>query len=292
MIPYGKIFQQAFAILRTHKFLWGLGLFLFWDLGVNAVTFRMKELPQPSTPHISPAAVAIGVVILVIFIQLFFRARAGLILGTKSILDRKPLNFSKSLRGGGKYYFRLFTIWIFTILLLIVSGLILAAPVSYLYSINYSERASLLGLFALFIFIPLAVTLNFANNIAPLFAVLFDLRPRAAIAASLDMIKKFWLVFLVFTIWLGLISFLAVLLAVSLGSAGVVFLGQIFYNTAGIHLSTSSVLLGIAGIAAFLFFAGAIAAYQQIAWVLLFDTIVRPQKIEEEEALPVPGVIS
>jgi hypothetical protein len=293
MIPYNQILKQAYAILRTHKFLWALGLFLFWDMAANVVSYQMNLSSNPM-PEIRGGwvSIVVGIILAIIFIQLAFRAKAGIISGTKSILDKKPLNFSKAFAQGRRFYVRLFGIWFITLVILGLVGLILAAPVGYLYTINYADRAVLLGLFALLIFIPISIIINFINNIAPMYVVLYDMPLGRAFGASLDTIRKFWIMFLFFSLWLGLLSFAASFLAVLMGGSGVVFLVQIFYNSAGIHFTFGSILLAICGIIAFLIFAGAIAAFQQIAWVLLFEKLIRPQKIEEVEPLPMPEVIS
>lgn len=260
-------------------------------MAANVVSYPYN-MSQPTEPKITLGSVMLIVLAVLVFIQITFRARAGIIAGTKSILDKKPTNFSKAFVTGGKYYVRLFGIWLVTVFLMLLVAVILAAPVGYLYSINYGDRATILGLFALAIFIPVSIVINFINNIAPMFVVLHDLRLGPAIAASLDMIRKFWVIFLFFSVMLGVLSLAASFLVVMVAGGGVVFLIQIFYNTAAISYSFGSVLLGICGAVAFLVFAGAIAAFQQIAWVLLFERIIKPQKIEEEEPLPMPEIIS
>jgi len=285
--------------MRAHKFLWALGLFLFWDTGLSVISYASQDQKlQQSVDWASkfralpPTAVTVvALLIAFIFFQVFFRARAAIILGTKSILDKKPTDFGKTFSQTGKYYQRLAAIWFLTLVCLFVAALILATPVIYLANAKLQARAEILGLFALVIFIPLSVIANFVNNLAPMFAVIHDLKFRDSIAASMDLIGKFWVGLLVFMLWLGLLTFLASYFVVIIGGSGVVFLAHLFYNVAGIHHSVGSIILAVLAIIVFLIFTAAISAYQQVAWTILFNEIVRPEKLEEEESVPVPEIV-
>lgn len=294
MISFSQIFKQAFFILRNKKFVWGLGLFLFWNLSLNVLSYTINTQSVPNWRidfgFWSAAAV---IVLVLIFALLFFRARAGLIFGIKNILEKKYTKFSICFREGGKFQLRLFTIWLATSFFILILGLLLAAPVAYLYSVNLLSRATMLGIFALAIFVPVLVIANFVSNLAALFVVFFDLSVRKSINASLDMIRKFWVLLLLFTVFLSMLTFVFEYIMLLIGSRGLVFLSQIFYNTAGIRVQSMDVITGIGALVAFLILAGAVASYQQICWTLLFEKFVRaPKTEEEEETAPAPEVIS
>src|SRR6185436_12047645 len=121
MIPYSRILKQAYDILRAHKFLWALGLFLFWDMAANVASYHFNSDNNPFNDiKITGWMIFLAALLVFIFIQLTFRARAGIIAGTKSILEKKPMGFSKAFVTGGTYYRRLFAIWLFTIFMLMI----------------------------------------------------------------------------------------------------------------------------------------------------------------------------
>lgn len=277
-----------------------MGLFLVWGELFNFVAYISnrqedqlgKNLQIWTSQHRIGFVIALaaGLLLAVILMQMYFRGKAGLIWATKAIADKKEHGFSLAFKNSRKYFMRLFVIWFVTSFLLILAASILAVPVAYLLAIKFMGRALILGTLALFIFIPLSFLVNFINNLAPMYVVLHDMKVSPAISLSFEMVKKLWVAMLIFSFFLGLLTLVSASILSVLWSMGVVFLGNIFYNTGGFHLTIGSVLSGIIALGAFLIFSSWIAVYQQIAWVLLFAELNRPIKLEEEE-LPVPEIV-
>ncbi|HEX5430015.1 MAG TPA: hypothetical protein VFX17_02995 [Patescibacteria group bacterium] len=290
MIDYAKIFKQALHLLAGNKFFWGLGLFLAWGSVVNQLSYQLDW--NDSASHLSAPqdnfiwlALA-GIVVIVILVMMFFRCRTAIILATKARMENKPTGFGQSFRQARVFYDRVFGVAFYTMLILLAAGIILFGPVLYLHSVNLSGRAAILGILALVIVVPLAIIASLINNLAPMFIVFYNMKIREAVSITFDMIKKSWPVLLVFSIWLAIIATAAEYILVLIWDSWVVFSRPLFYNAGGFHLSIVSAALGAIMIIALIILTGAIAAYQQICWTLLFSEMVRPEKIEEKEVLP------
>ena len=108
---------------------------------------------------------------------------------------------------------------------------------------------------------------------------------------AFNMCRKLWPTLVVFSVMLGLLTMIASSALLLVWGLGVEILSQIFYNTGAFVHTIGFGILGIIAVFAFLIFAAFITAYQQIAWVLAFNELVKPIKLEDEEIMPVPEVI-
>jgi len=275
MLPYSKIFKQAFALVKTRKFLWGLGLFLVWDALSNTAGYHIAEKNikwQDSYVTDQPYSITLGALVLVIILLiLYFRAKAGTIIAVNKILEKKEINFGKSLKEGGIFYNRLMGVWFITTSVLLICVVFLTIPVSYLVSINYLTRATILGIFAFLIFVPISLTISLINCLAPIFIVQNNLKIGSSIKLSFDLIKKQWMTLLIFSVMLGLINMISV-----------VILYRLVYDLVGFWP-----FIGL-----FLLVQSFVAAFSQAAWVLAFNELVKPIKVEETEPQPVPEIAS
>lgn len=300
-MPFSKIFKQAYAILRTHKFLWVLGLLLVWGNLLNLVSYlfddknqsaqnaRLLEHLKNHTTGDVIGLIAIFLVMLILLV-LYFRSKAAIIIVVKSMLEKQPTGLGKSFKSSKLFYIRIFGLWFVTIFLLILVAALLGGPVAYLASIHYSSRALTLGVFALIIFLPISFVVNSINNLGPMFIVEHDMKIGEAISISFDMTRKHWPTVLAFSIALWFLTLIASIILVSTIGLGVAILSPIFYNMG--TFGVLNIVLAIAVTLVFILILGMFACYQQIAWVLLFDELVRPVKLEEEEPVPMPEVVS
>lgn len=215
-----KTIKQAYAILRAHKFLWALGLFLFWDMGLNGVAYVYPSQMNLQVNTLSLVLIGMAIIFLAF---LYFRSRATIILTVNGVLEKKAFGLGKNFRESQKYWRRLFVITFFVVFSMIFLSLILASPVVYLWSANLHTRASILAVFASAIFLPFAIFLSLVHNIAPLFVITFDLGVYNALRASFDMVRKFWPTMVFFSLWLGLITSLGAYVIVLFWRVGVVF---------------------------------------------------------------------
>ena len=302
MLPYKKLLKQAWQIVKTNRFLWLFGLFLFWGNILNFVFSQSNDSSQAINPsaqdltnwfnnHIGIALLLFVVIILflVIMFVLNYRAKAGLILSVSAIVKKQPTGFKKELIAGKKYFWRLVGISILLILAMFLLGLILGGPVILLLNAQLYFRAAILGLFALIILLPLTILLSLMQTTAPLFTVLHDFGIRDSLNASFDLISQTWSVLLVYgflLLGISIIGFIGSILGLSILSVPFVILSYFVYYKVGLTLAMICASTGlIIGIIFFLMAQAFIALYVQTAWVLAFMEIVKPIIIKSPEAI-------
>lgn len=310
-LDYKKIFKRARLIVRKHKFLWVLGLFLVLGQVFNVLNFvPTSNQPSPLDPKRQSAITAwvdshlfwaglivIGFLLLLIaLVILYFRSKAAIITAAGQIVDQKAVSFKSSFKAGKPFLGRLFLTTVLLTLLIFLLTFVLASPIIYLFSINLASRAVLLGILALIIFIPVSLVIYFLGILAPMFIVLSDLKIRSALKSSLDLVTKFFWTLLVFSLLLSIVTFAVVLISLlvaTIVAIPFVVLAVKLYDLkgiAGLGLVGGGVLLALV---IFLILQGAVSAFFQTSWVLAFLELVRPVKTEEEKAAgPIPEAVS
>lgn len=267
ILAYRKIFKQAYEITRDNKFLWIFGLFL--SVG-SVLNFNLYMPSGQNSIEVSDSAALMFVLIALFVIVLYFRAKAGLIVAVKATLDKQETNFWRAFRLGGIFFNRILIISILIELGLILLGLVLSGPIVYMFNQHFTSRAIVLLILALLIFIPVAVLAILVNVLAPMFAVIFDLKIRQATASAFELVLKNKTQLSI----LGLLLLLAEFLPLFLASI-----------VLGLQHGLS---MGLLSSGVFLVVASAITVFAQTAWVLAFLELIKPQKLEEEDTLPVP----
>lgn len=307
MLEYSQIFKQALTLIRNNKFLWVFGLFLSLGGIFNFFSFSRNgsgEYYQKQSlkinlwfsnhPNQTLLIAAVIILLFLLLVYVYFRAKAGIIIAIKAILDKQATGFSQAFRAAQFFYLRILRVFILLALLLVLAFLVLAAPVIYLFVSHYELRALMLLVLALIIFIPLSVVVYFISSLAPLFIVMNDLTATEAIKAGFDLFKKFWsqlIVFSLFLMVLNVAAFFVMFLLVILSSLVVFFFHLLYHIPAGLnHVLTG---LGIlAGSVIFLIIQAGLAVFQQAAWLLVFDELVKAQKLEEPAPETAPEIVS
>lgn len=235
---------------------------------------------EESAPQI-PSIYVWGIVLLVlVFLVLYFRSKVSMIIGIKAILDKQETSTKLAFKVSRLFYMRVLLVYIVTELAILVFGSVIAFPVASMFEQGRLEVAIPFLVIGLFIFVPFAVTAALINILAPMYVVLFDLKPREAIKSSLDLISKYWFPLSS----LALLLFLPQL-AIILLSIPIVFLSDLPYHMVGLV----SMIVGLL----ILWFAHAIiAVFTQSVWVLAFLEYVKPQKFEDSEAVVMPEIAS
>jgi hypothetical protein len=307
MLPFGKILKQAYWITKTHKFLWIFGLFLFWGSALNFLNYFFDSSNRSSDsvmPVDGPgwfagnegAWMMILILILLLaiaFVYLYFRAKAGLIISVKNVIEKRASGFKPGFKDAGFYYGRLIKISVAVNLSLVGLAALLSIPIVYLVIIGYPGRAIALGFLALVIFVPVYILSTFVTSISPMFVTLYNMKIKPALLATFDIIREQWVSIFFFTIILAITSVLAVflvlfvLLAISIP---VVLLARLVYHTGVPQLPIAITFFGVVvGAAAFIFTQAVVAVFQQTSWVLLFEELVKPRsaaEAAESEILP------
>lgn len=289
MIFYRKILKQAWAITKTNRFLWWYGLLLFSGLSLNVIytTYRPNSPVNAEQLRVEllsdlvrqPWGLALLVVLGSLWLALYFRAKAGMLLSIKMIIDRQPAAFRSTFALARNFVNRLLGIWIAMQLVAICLGAIITTPVFYLFYIGQAEKATLLGLLGLIVFIPIAFVVSFINTLGPLFSVLFNMPAVQGIRAAIAAINNIWRKLLLFTVILAVIGVIATILAL-IAAGPFVILSVLSYHTGGqgwVVIPSSLVAIII-----FIGCQAVIYTFHQTSWTLFFLELISPEKTEEE----------
>ncbi len=273
MFPNSKIFKQAYEITRNHKFLWIFGLLL--TLG-NTVFIRDEE----SMPQVPTSYAWLIIFLVLVFLVIYFRSKVSMIIGIKAVLDKQETGANLSFKVSRLFYIRVLLVYLLTEIALLVFGSIIAIPIVSMFERGQLSTAIPFLIVGLFIFIPFAVTIALINVLAPMYVVLYDLKPKEAIKSSVDLFSKYWFPLSS----LALLLFLPQL-AILLLSIPIVFLSDLPYHMVGfISMIVGLLVLWIAH--------AIIAVFTQSVWVLVFLDYVKPQKFEVTEPVVMPEIAS
>src|SRR5258708_6095512 len=256
MLSYRKIFQQAYRITKSQKFLWIFGLFLT----VTDSFFSFDNSTRTYWPVF---------LITIVSLFLYLRAKAGLIIAIKAILDKQETNFTKAFKVSRLFFYQLFGTFIITGLSFIVLAGLIGGPIIFMFLNHYIYRGWFLASLGILIFIPLAILLGLINVLAPLFVVIYDLKIKEALNRAFELASKFWP---------QLIGFGFILLLLNLPA---LFFSGIMVGWRGgwaVTMLISVILLA---------WQSAVVVFTQTVWVLVFLDLVKGQKTEELE----PGVL-
>jgi hypothetical protein len=311
MFPYTRILRQALGLVRIHRFLWALSLFLVWSnlsyflvftpsngsRGGQAVSGGINFSEWTAAAYARQIWVSvIGLVLLGLLVWLYVRSKAALIIAIKALLDKQETGYKKAFRASSMFSGRILGIWLITSLITLGILLVLTVPVANLISMHFTERAMLLSLIGIIIFIPLSIVIGFVYTFASLFVVLNDMTIKEAIQASVDLVSRYWLI--VVTAAGGIIlatvfGFLLSIFAVFVVSIPVVFLAAITYYMGGPNLAEPATIVALCiGFVALVIAHTIVVSFQQTAWTLVFLELVKPKKIEEsEQPAVVPEVV-
>ncbi|MDP4001372.1 MAG: hypothetical protein Q8P83_03985 [bacterium] len=304
-----KIIKQAYQLVVAHKFLWAFGLLLVLPSIFNIVTYTVDGTSDKFFVDLNAVlawlannlswATLIGLGVLVVIVGLtllMLRAQAAIIVSVRRIIDKKETGFVNGFKNAKMFYWRIFGVLVLVFLFMLVALLVLGAPIYYLATSGLGNRAAILGIFALVIFIPVSVYFRFIISLAPNYVVLHDLKIKESIRASADLIKVHWVKILVFTVVLGIVTFFAVIITLSLAALvgySVVQIVPLIYDLEGSGSNFTEIMGFTIGGLVILALQAGIAAFGQVAWVLFFQELVSPEKIEETpEVGVVPEVIS
>ncbi len=307
---YSKIFKQALSFTKTHKFLWALGLFLIWG---NMLVYWIIVSTQQKGPGytdnseaiakqltVEPqTAAALGILFLIIGLLVFlmyFKSRSVLAVAVKDLVDHKPVLFWKSFKNSKVFLARQLGLWVLLAGSLLISAVVVMAPVGYLWSMNFTYRAGILGTIGLVIIIPIAFLVALLNIFSGLFIVLLNFKVGDSIKASFDLIVKFWwsLVNMVLSmLCLSFLAMLGILFIQALVLVPFVILAGLSYDMVGLHVDSPYVITGITlGIIIFFWLVAVLSSFQHVVCTLVFLDLVKPKKVEEEvEVAVVPEVV-
>lgn len=289
MILYRKILKQAWIITKTNRFLWWYGLLLFFGMSLNVwygvyrpnspVDAEQLRITMVDNLLKQPWGIAFVVIVSGIWLMVYFRAKAGILLSIKMIIERQPTSFLLTFRLARNFMARLLGIWAVLQGIMILVGAVITTPIFYLFYIGQVGKAGTLTLIGLLVFLPIAFVASFVNTLGPLFLVLFNMPIVQGIKSAISAISEAWRKLLVFSIILSIISIVASILALAAAAPFVIFAVLSYHSGGHIWVSVPATLIAL-----LIFLAGqaVISTFHQTSWTLFFLELIGSEKIEEE----------
>ncbi|MFH2104737.1 MAG: hypothetical protein ABII72_00675 [Parcubacteria group bacterium] len=297
-MEYFKILKRAAKITWQAKYLWVFGLFAGagsgfsfnssgnWqsnDLGPNGKQ-AMTGAKNFLTDNWIWVAVAILALLLIglVFFVLSVIARGGLIHCVNHIETGQPTGFKDGLRAGAKKFLPVLGTALIAGLIILAAVVILGVPVGLLFYFQMTLRAILLLIFALAIFIPLAVVLSMVGIWSWQYIVIEDKKVLESWRLGFDLFRHnlganliMWLLLMV----VGLVASIVFMIVVLIVAIPFVLLGILAY----LAVQWVGVVVVVAMSVMFLFllslFYGAVlSTFQSATWTLMFLELVKSDK--------------
>lgn len=292
------MFREAWKINWKNKFLWWFGFFVtlgsFGSFNYSADSrdpLRKKIWGERAVgffenhPHYLAFLLAAVFVVVVIFLILSVIGRAGLLKSGYKVLKGETSNYKEGYLFGKKYFWRVFGINFLTGLFIFLAILVLATPVAFLILAKSYVFGVILGIFAVFLAVPIVVTLSFAKTFGLFYGVLGDLKVFSSLEKGYALfLKNVWpsIILSLLFIPLGIgVFFLLILVAIPLVIIFLV-LGAAFYfifSTPG--AVAVAVLGGIILLVAIFWVRSIWEVFSQLVWLDFFQKIAT-SKVKEE----------
>lgn len=299
MFSYSKIISQAWAITTTRKFLWWFGLALFSGVAIDLYTIiTSPDFSQilPGVSRFSPDALLnfkhaplVFIVLLLIWILVYFRSKASMIMSVGEILDKKEVTGLKTFGRVQDFLPRLLGISIASqVVLGLITGM-LFAPVSYLFSKQALGSSIFLGVTGGLLFAAFFFVITMASIFGAIFVVALKMKFIDALKAAIDLVGALWKQML----FMGLLAFgvwVLGLTVASLASAPFVIFAVISYHTGGSALVPK--LFGLASVIVFLGFSAITVTMYYSTWIVYFSEVVKTPKTEDEVSVPEAEIVS
>lgn len=306
---YRPILKTAWQIVWRAKYLWFFGFFAafiassgelnmvinnFSDLnngvsfldnvsqsysaGILSNVFNNAKVLINSFNLMTVLLLLILLAIFLFFVWLSVVAEAGLIAGAYREYRKQASDFSLSFKTGRQNFWKILGLNILGKVAVYVALLIVSLPFLWAYLKTTSDTWQLiLFLLSFVILIPLAAIISFLMKYAIMYVLLQKEKFWQAVAKGWQLFLKNWIVSLEMAILMFLITVLtgvAMILVVIILAIPLAFVLYILYvlNIAGFMYI--GIILALLVVAVILFWFGAmLVAYQNTAWVLLFDRL-------------------
>lgn len=292
-IPYLEIFGKAFLFTWKNRYLWWFGFFLtlaniggfnyfYGDAGKNPTSPVMENLSRYSQWIFIGILFALVIIIALAILGLL--SRGALISSVEKINRNQPTDFKASFKEGKKYFWKIFSISIFSGLFIFAALLILAPPVAFLFLNHNYFLGGVMATLAVIIFIPLLILVFYLKIFGNLYAVLGGLKPWAAIESAYNLFRKNIrpsILVAVFFIPIGLLFFLLVIFTLIPIAFVVLPLALLFFLLVGPFGAAVAGIIGLILLAICIFFLRAVLeVFFQTVWILFFHEIAAPKEKE------------
>jgi hypothetical protein len=295
---YTKLLKQAYRLAKGYKFFWTAGLFLVWPVLVRSLFLFMVvaasiwpprtefwPVDQSTATQGNLWSGIIGLVVIIFLALQYSKYKAGTIIAVNQLQRQTTISIEEVLKQAKAHVYPLLKISLVFLLGVAAMLTLLTGPVMHLLSTGYSSRAIILGSIAAGIFLPIFLTFYYGSIFVPLFKVAQGLSTSDSIRVTYDLVRKRFPILLFFsilllafelvvftfasTIWVGVTSIFVLLIPIFYDMGGDVLVGV---------LSGLGVTLGFV---VFFMSQAMIAAYQRIAWTIMFFEIVKPSRLPE-----------
>jgi hypothetical protein len=304
-----KILKQAFRLAKGYKFFWLLGLLLVWlnlarsSILAYAVIRALDVRPVAVTNFSSPAPEAIsfwvgagGSVFIILAAIFYFRSKGALMAAVSQLRGKGQVDRKLAYDESEPHTIQLLRMGLGFGLLFLLLSAALISPVMYLASNDYSGRALALGALSLLAYLPIFLAIHYLSLFSPMFVVLRRMSLGGSLRSSLDLVLLRWPSLVAFSLAMLATEIIGLALSLALMAISVlpfVLLINVFYDMGGSAASAVQGLAGTVGLMVFFMSQAAVAAFQRIAWTILFFEINKPVKTEDPaEAETLQEVIS
>ncbi|NTW26851.1 MAG: hypothetical protein HGA36_00800 [Candidatus Moranbacteria bacterium] len=312
---YLDILRKAFFLTWENKFLWFFGFLIMlgsvsssWDLNDKGSVGENETVQMLTTfaqNHVGLVA-TLGTTFFFIAIALFLLrivATVAIIKSANDINLYKQMSVVAILKEARQYLWKLLALEMLIGITLLITFLLLATPVIYLFTLKAKTLAFLALFLALAITIPLLILSFYLNKYASFYIVLVNGKIRMALEAAYEIFAK--------NIKMSLVMGLVMIVTCLIMLIAVLFLGlmlaivclPIGFGAYLLFAKTGIVVLGI--VVAVIFAATCTvvfswyAAFLQTVWLMFFQQIAMmknnekkiQEEIEIEGEIPNPEIV-
>lgn len=306
---YRPILKTSWQLIWRAKYLWIFGFFATFVASsgeLNTVINNFSSLNRGSSAlanisqNYTPGIITVffhnlnelvvgfnlmtGLLFLVLFLVILFfiwlsvTSEAALIAASYREYRKQASDFSSAFKTGRQNFWNIFGLNFLGKVVIYVVLFVVSLPFLWAYlKTNSNVWQLILFLLAFIILIPLAAIISFLTKYAIMYVVLRKEKFWQAINSSWKLFLKNWIISLEMAILMFLVTILTgivMILAAIILAIPLAFVLYIFYilNVAGSMLT--GVVLALVVVALVLFILGSmLMAYQNTAWVLLFDRL-------------------
>ncbi|MFZ2975191.1 MAG: hypothetical protein WA055_01000 [Candidatus Moraniibacteriota bacterium] len=294
-INYLEIIKKAWAITWKNRYLWWFGFFVVLGGGGSMNYFFNSGEDKKLDPaqnekileffsqniHWIIALATIVFLLLIIFFILNTLGRGALIASIEKNIKGQVSNFKSGWKDGKKNFWKIFIIDFSLGLFILLTLLILIAPVAVLFFNKNYIIGGILTFLAILIFIPIAILSSYLKNYGYLYCILGKLRFWPAIESAYNLFaKNFWASIILSLIFipLGIVLMLVILAIIPFLLLVFLILGIISYLTLG---KITAIIISAIGLVIFFLYAifakSIYEVFSQAIWILFFHEIATPK---------------
>jgi hypothetical protein len=294
-IAYIDILKQAGQIVWENNFLLWFGFLMAlgspgsFNIERNSENFGVREetVQKMIESHwqIILALAGSMIVIGIVFFLVSLVAKAGLIRSVYAISHQRKTCFSEGWYSGKKYFGKLFRLSVVFFLAIFLTLIILSVPVIYLFAAKSWISATLVGLLAVAIFLPLLFIFSITKTFAEFYVILSNLSLWSAIESGYEILLKNMLHSIIFSLLILAVAIVSGIILVPIIAIALLILvpsGFIFFSLGKIAFGLFLTIAVLLFLIVILFISSIFRTFETTAWTLFFWEIAKVEKAESE----------